>query len=1028
MHRSVLEGWSRRLAAAMAFSLAVVSPAGAQATGSITGKVTDADGSGPVAAAQVVVVGTRLGGSTTLNGEYRITGVPAGAVQLRVVRIGYAPGTQSVTVTAGQAVTADFAMTKAATRLQEVVTTATGQMERKSFGNVVATLKIDSIAAVAPVTNVNELLQARTPGVQVIQGAGQTGTSSSLRIRGTSSLSLTNEPLVVVDGVRYDNSPTPGNTSSQRINRFSGLNPEEIESIDVIKGPSAAALYGTAAANGVVVIRTRRGKSGRTQWNVQGEYGLVDQPATFDDNWRSWGQNINAAGTRVGAANIQCRISNASAKTCVIDSLTKFNPMSNPATSPFQQKPRYVGGLQASGGSDLLRFFVSGEREIETGPYEMPASEITRLTKERGKAPTERQLEPNHLEQNTLRANFQLALQQNMTLDVSTGYSYRELYTPFDGGFFAGLTFQGMTGPGFKNATDGYQREFVGDVFSVEQKLTDNRLVGSAAWNWTPRSWLQFRATTGIDQDHSYNHRQNLRGEGPRAALAWGPNPLEGGKFYDRSNTSKYSVDLGSTATLDVTPTLNSRTTVGLQWFKDAAYQGQGQGYGLPPGASTTNSAGLVRSFEFTTENATYGAFVEEQVGFRDRMFLTFGLRTDQNSAFGRSVGNTIYPRAAASYVLSEEPWFKPVLGISRARFRAAYGKAGVQPGTTAAIQFLNASTFPADNGELPGLRLTSIGNAQLKPEVTAELEGGFDLGLFSDRVNIEATYFRKRSTDALFAKPLPPSYGAGGTQWVNLAAVENKGFELSIDANIIQTRLLNWNLRIGGSQIKNKLLDDGNVALGAPVGARNVEGYPLFGLWDRELTGFNDANGDGILTDAEITVGADKFRGTTLPEREAGLSNTLGFLNNRLRVHALFDYRGKFWNQWGYFNQRCVGTGNCREVNDPTAPLDEQAAAVAANSPSKRTIWGTFRENDFIRFRELSVSYQVPERLSSQYLKSRNVTVVFSGRNLGVPWTKYPGLDPETNSSVQNTGGGNNDFFSPPLLRYWITRVNIGI
>ncbi len=146
-----------------------------------------------------------------------------------------------------------------------------------------------------------------------------------------------------------------------------------------------------------------------------------------------------------------------------------------------------------------------------------------------------------------------------------------------------------------------------------------------------------------------------------------------------------------------------------------------------------------------------------------------------------------------------------------------------------------------------------------------------------------------------------------------------------------------------------------------------------------------------------------------------------------KLRVLTLFDYRGKFWNQWGYFNQRCVGTGNCREVNDPTVPIDDQAPAVAANSPSKRTVWGVFVPNDFIRFRELSVTWAVPENLTASWLKSRNVTLVFSGRNLGVPWTKYPGLDPESNSSVANTGGGNNDFFSPPLLRYFITRVNIG-
>jgi TonB-linked SusC/RagA family outer membrane protein len=1005
--------------------VALTSSLRAQELGIIRGRITDADGSGPVAAAQVVVTGTRLGSATGMNGEYRITGVTPGQVTVRVVRLGYTPKTQDVTVVAGQTATADFTLDKAVTRLAEVVTTATGQVERKTFGNVVATIKTDSVAALAPVTNINELLQARTSGVQVIQGAGQTGTSSSIRIRGTSSLSLTNEPLIVVDGVRYDNSPVPGNVSTQRINR-SAFNPEEVESIDIIKGPSAAALYGTAAANGVIVIKTKRGRSGRTSWQAYGEYGISQQPVTFDDNYRSWGQNINAAGQRVGNPGIQCRILNFANKQCVIDSLTTFNPLSHPETTPFQDQPRWIGGLQASGGSDLLRFFVSAEREQETGPYEMPDREVTRLTTERGTPPRERQIHPNHLEQNSLRGNFQLGLRENMTLDVTAGYMARELYTPFDGGFFAGLTFQGMTAPGFRTPADGYQREWVGDIFSVEQKLTDNRFTGSGSWNWSPRGWLQLRAVTGIDQDNSYNRRLQLRGEGTRVAIAWGPVAQEGGVFFDRSNTAKYSVDLGGTATYDITPELNSRTSVGAQWFKDEQHQSQGQGYGLPPGAITPNSAGIIRTFEFTTENATYGAFIEEQLGWKDRVFLTLGARTDQNSAFGRSVGNSVYPRAALSWVLSQEPWYRSMLGISRTRLRLAYGKAGVQPTTTAALQFLSASTYPADNAELPGLRLTNIGNQALKPEVTTEIEGGIDVGLLNDRINIEATYFKKRSEDALFAKPLPPAFGAGNTRFENLAAVENKGYEVAIDANILQMRQIQWDVRLNGSHIKNELVDDGGVALGTPIGARNVKGYPLFGLWDRTLESWNDANGDGIITEAEITVGADAFRGPTLPEYEAGFTNTVGLFRNALRITALFDYRGKFWNQWGYFNQRCVGTGNCREVNDPSAPLDRQAAAVAANSPSKRTQWGVFVENDFIRFRELSIAYQLPERLAAQYLRSRGVTFVFSGRNLGVPWTKFPGLDPEANSSANNTGGGNNDFFSPPLLRYWISRVNV--
>ncbi|MEP7345504.1 MAG: TonB-dependent receptor plug domain-containing protein, partial [Gemmatimonadaceae bacterium] len=421
MSRTDVRRTIRRLVLGALTLSAFATVAAAQATGSVHGKIIDADGSGAISAAQVFIAGSRLGASTGISGEYRISGVPAGQHQLRVQRLGFTPITQAVTVVAGQTAEANFTLAKAATRLAEVVTTATGDVERKSFGNVVATIKTDSIADVAPITSVNELLQARTSGVQVIQGSGQTGTSSSIRIRGTSSLSLTNEPLIIVDGVRYDNSNIPGNFTTQRVNRMSALNPEEIESVDVIKGPSAAALYGTAAANGVVVIKTRRGRAGKTQFNTYGEYGQVQQPVTFDDNYRSWGQNINAAGTRTGSPGVQCRISAFSLKQCVIDSLTTFNPLSNAETTPFQDQPRWLAGGQASGGTDLLRFFVSGEREIETGPYEMPSREITRITTERGKNPTERQIHPNHLEQNTFRGNFQMGLAPNMTLDLSSG-------------------------------------------------------------------------------------------------------------------------------------------------------------------------------------------------------------------------------------------------------------------------------------------------------------------------------------------------------------------------------------------------------------------------------------------------------------------------------------------------------------------------------------------------------------------------------------------------------------------------------
>jgi TonB-linked SusC/RagA family outer membrane protein len=1009
----------------------------------IQGRITEKETGQPVAAVQLIIVGTRQGGTTNNNGEFSIAGVAAGQIQLRASRIGYQPMEQAVTVPATGSVTVNFALNRAIARLEEVITTATGEQSRREFGNAVATIKMDTLAKIAPVTTVQEMLQARVPGLQVFQGVGVTGANEPLRIRGLSSLSLSNDPLMIVDGVRYDNGTVTGSFATST-SRVGDLNPEEIESVDVIKGPSAAALYGTAAASGVIIIKTKRGSAGqKTRWNAFGEQGQVTQPNDFEPNWRSWGHNLTAAGTPTGGA-VQCLIYKSVLKQCQIDSLTSNNPYTNPLTSPFRDAsgslratPRSSYGLQASGGSDLLRYFVSGTHQGETGPFVMPDSEVKRITVSRGSAPRSTQVYPNQLRQDSYRGNFQIALTPNATVDVAAGYSDRTFWQPFDAGFFAGLTFQLMTAPGCAikcsatlrsdgNWTNGTQREYVGDIFSVEQKTNDQRFTGSSALNWAPISWLQVRATMGMDQSNTYEYRSQLLGEGPNQATAWGPNSAQGfsGKDFERNNVNRYSTDLGATATRQLTSQIQSKTVVGAQWFKDETYRGTGEGYGFGPGVSTPNSASQRLASEFTVENATYGAFAQEDIAWRDRLYASAAVRTDQNSAFGRKVGTTAYPRASLSYVISDEGWFPHVPSLTRLRLRTAVGKAGVQPGTTAALQFLSATTFPVGGTELPALQLSSIGNPALKPEVTTEVESGADIGLFNDRVNIEATEYRKISHNALFSRPLPPSIGAGSNQFQNLAKVENRGFELSVDAGLVKSAMLDWQMRVSGSHNVNRLVTVGDATLPTTPGARNVVGYPINGLWDRAILRYADADNNGILAESEIVVAdTQSFRGSSVPQYEAGILNDFGFLHNSLHVVATFDYRGQYWNQWGYANQRCVSTANCRAVNDPHAPLADQAAAVMGASSINRTLWGFFVQNDFLRFRELSVTYNIPEKFTKFFGQGHPTSLVLSGRNIGVLWTKYPGLDPEANVSA---GSSSNDFYAEPPLRYFIGRINV--
>ena len=235
--------------------------------GSVTGQVTDKSNQQPVAGASVLLVGTSLQGRTNAEGRYSITKIAPGQYQVQVRLIGYATTTQPITVAAGGAASADFALTPAAVPLDAVVVSATGAEQlKRELGNTVGTIDAAKITQLAAPTNAADLLNSRVPGVEVFQSGGTTGTGSRIRIRGATSLSLRNEPIVVVDGVRIDNTPNADGAigvGGQAPSRLNDLNPEDIESVEVVKGPSAAALYGTDAANGVIQIRTSKGGRGR---------------------------------------------------------------------------------------------------------------------------------------------------------------------------------------------------------------------------------------------------------------------------------------------------------------------------------------------------------------------------------------------------------------------------------------------------------------------------------------------------------------------------------------------------------------------------------------------------------------------------------------------------------------------------------------------------------------------------------------------------------------------------------------------
>jgi TonB-dependent SusC/RagA subfamily outer membrane receptor len=336
-------------------SILVAAPVGAQ-QGTVAGRITDEGTGQPLGAVWVQVVGTSIAAQSTEQGAYTIRLSP-GTYQLRAVRVGYAaPASRSVTVRSGEATTLDWALKAAPYTLEGVVVTATGEQLSRELGNTVGKVNAREVAATAPVTNLTQVLSGRVSGVNVLQSNGTTGQGGRIRIRGLSSVSLSNDPVIYIDGIRVaSESPAGSFIGGGRVSHLNDLNPEEIEDIEIVKGPSAATLYGTQAANGVIRITTKRGRIGAPQWNVWLEGGLLKDPVEYPSTWFS---------KAVGSTTAACLPYQQALGTCQIDQLYKLSLLEDPHTTPFTLGNRSQSGASVSGGLSgaISRVFGAGSR------------------------------------------------------------------------------------------------------------------------------------------------------------------------------------------------------------------------------------------------------------------------------------------------------------------------------------------------------------------------------------------------------------------------------------------------------------------------------------------------------------------------------------------------------------------------------------------------------------------------------------------------------------------------------------------
>jgi len=1030
-----------RWAASMAVALVATAVTAQAQSGRVTVRVTDAANQQPVGQAQVQIVGTTLGGLTGAEGRFVIRGVPAGTHQVRVLRVGYGEQKKPVTVTADQEATVDFAISAVAISLTPVVTTATGEQRRVELGNAISQIDAAKVASEAPIRSVEDLINSRTAGVSVQSGT-QTGTGARVRIRGQSSLSLSNEPIYVIDGVRMTSNLNSGmGTGGNNASRVGDLNPDEIENVEIVKGPSAATLYGTDAANGVIVITTKKGRAGPPRWNVYGEGGYLEDRNTYPWNYTLTGKDAVTGNVRSAAA---CTLPIVSAGTCLVDSVRIYSPFFDKDATPIGTGDRYQVGGNLSSGNDVVRYFVSGEREEETGVLELPPFEIRRLNAE--KVPIrEWTKRPNALERNTARLNVNGVVGAKLDLALNVGYiNLGQRYT-LESNATAGIGSQAFGGQGFKeNGTvattgtplNGYRAWTPGYTWQEKTAQGVNRFIGSTSATWRPFTWNQTRMDFGTDLTDRVDDNFLFRGEGPPITT----NYRLGFKTNQRTNLRNTTLNLTSGANFNPLAWLSSRSTVGAQYVSYQLDQSQCSGTELPPGAQTCSSLIVAGGSEATTLAKTLGFFFEQSAAIRDRLFLTAAVRTDQNSAFGTEFQSVWYPKLSASWVISDEDFFPQISWLNSLRFRSAYGAAGVQPGANDALRTISANAVNIKGVDTPVLTNNALGNKELKPERTTELEGGFEFKMLNNRISFDLTAYQKRTRDALISAIIAPSAGTGATNVLrNLGAVRNRGLEMLFNAQIVDRKMFAFDLTLNGSMNRNTLLDLGDTPIQVLTERRVIEGYPLFGWWARPILGYADKNNDGILTATgcgpwsandtaacEITIGdSSVFRGYTQPKNILTATPGFEFFNRKLRLQALLDYRGGHLAYNNTERIRCVSRQNCNGLMNPNSSLEEQAMVVATLNHSSRTLDGFFQDGDFLKLREASVRWSLPTRAAT-LMRARSADMIFSGRNLGT-WSKYRGIDPENNFQITDGSDAGSDFQTIGLASYWTLRFNIG-
>lgn len=992
-------------AAALAAAL-LAGPLSAQ-TGTISGVLTNGETGEPLSNVQISLEGTGLGTLTNNQGRFLILNAPAGEREVVAQLIGFREERRTVSLGSGESSLVDISMYPLAVELEGVVVTGTAiAAQKREVGNSISLVTSDELLYSGAI-NLEDALRGRALGVSITGASGTAGAGSDILLRGTNSVNGRNRPLIYVDGVRMPTGTLEDATGeAQEHATFLGsIREEDIERIEIIKGPAASSLYGTDASAGVIQIFTKKGSPGAPRWTMNMQQGLQRVGHV--------GPSLDPTGLRVNDCTRQFTHSLEEGYHFNRDESGSLIPDPGCPASGSWLRDAHVQdySLSVRGGSEEVTYFASA-----------------------GYGVTEGVIDPNASEDVNVRANFTFSGFENFQINLNNFYTRRDIAWIPNGDNSEGLLYNVARGDEGETPDNDDSA-----VLDLTQDQTINHFNSSANIDWTPLDNMRHRLTFGLDYSNSHFITQ-------RPWLFWN-NPL-GTRTVDIENRRVITLDYAGTYLFELPGNFTSTTSAGAQYnqFEHLGNRTDVEGF-IGPGAKVLENAEEVTNYN-EDRDATEGGgfFLQEQIGWRNRLFVNVGLRADTHSSFGREytrdVRFTMYPKAQATYTLSDHEfwpsWWETF------RLRGAYGESGEAPPADASVTIFEASSL-ADENNL-GFIINNLANLRIGPERAKEFEGGFDASLFDGILALNGTAYYRRTFDGLINVAPAPSSGIAESIPQNVGIWDSRGIEVGLDFLVFEgfsSRVsVNANYQYNHTRM---------VELGDPQFEQFSFNYlnsyrkdrPIPALTGKQMCNPDEMGAlpiytdddDCILDGVEIANHPDTFfYAPSRPPHEA----SVGFRATLFDDFILDAFGVAQVGHWLYDDmaQELAADGlwpECWPINDAVN------AGVAAEDPSLYSMytakeigrcWENESDNedwmepaDYLRLQAVSLSYRMPREWLPGGLTG--ATIQLRATNL-FTWTRFSGLYPDgLLRPAQQTARGNGYILPPARQLSMNLRVN---